>query len=58
MVLLLMVLMVSRSYFSWRVCSAVVSMAHSRELWSEWSWLVVSFSRKRVTNCSRWVDSW
>lgn len=47
-----------KSCLSCRVCSAVVSMAHSSELWRECSWLVVSFSRNRVTNCSRCVASW
>ncbi len=49
---------VSVACLSCRVCSAVVSMAHSRELWRDCSWLVVSFNRKRVTNCSRCVASW
>lgn len=34
------------------VCSSMASTALSTELSSDWVWLAVSFSRKRVTNWS------
>lgn len=46
------------AHLSCRLCSSMLSMAHSRELWRDCSWLSVSFKRKGVTNCSKLEASW
>ena len=40
------------AYLEGLVCSSMASTALSTELSSDWVWLAVSFSRKRVTNWS------